>query len=143
MSSLVKVGSVFIALTISFGSDNNIKVIEQESEPNTVKTFNLNNKIQVIESELAPKEVTPIDVEKINRVRVEKSIRAKKHAKAVQQEQKTNQNKFAGIEQKKEVQQKNMLKKWSSDIDSKFPVVILKDENGQKAIKLPSNHLSK
>ena len=143
MSSLVKVGSFFIALTISFGSDNNIKVIEQESESNTVKTFNLNNKIQIIESELAPKEVTPIDVEKINRVRLEKSIRAKKHAKVVQYEQKTNQNKFAGIEQIKEVQQKNMLKKWSSDIDSKFPVVILKDENGQKAIKLPSNHLSK
>ena len=40
MSSLVKVGSIFIALTITFGSDNNTKVIEQESERNTVKTFN-------------------------------------------------------------------------------------------------------
>ena len=44
MSNLVKFGSIFIALAISFASDNSAKVVEQETISNTVKTLNLNNK---------------------------------------------------------------------------------------------------
>jgi len=62
------------------------------------------------------------------------------------QEQKNKafyQKELAGIQQVKEVQQKNVLRKWSSDIDSKLPVVILKDESGEKAVKLPTKNNSK
>ena len=146
MSNLVKFGSIFIALAITFASDNSAKVIEQETISNTVKTLNLNNKIEIIESEGINSEVVPVDVEKINRIRLQKSMKAKKHAKITLREQKNKasyQNEFAGVQQVKEIQQKNVLRKWSSDIDSKLPVVILKDESGEKAVKFPTNNISK
>ena len=73
-------------------------------------------------------------------------MKAKKHAKITLREQKNKasyQNEFAGVQQVKEIQQKNVLRKWSSDIDSKLPVVILKDESGEKAVKFPTNNISK
>ena len=146
MSNLVKYGSIFIALAITFASDNSAKVVEQEIISNTVKTINLNNEIEIIESEGINKEVVPVDVEKINRIRLQKSMKAKKHAKITLREQKNKasyQNEFAGVQQVKEIQQKNVLRKWSSDIDSKLPVVILKDESGEKAVKFPTNNISK
>ena len=146
MSNLVKYGSIFIALAITFASDNGAKVIEQETISNTVKTLNLNNKIEIIESEKVNKEVVPVDVEKISRIRLQKSMKAKKHAKITLREQKNKasyQNEFAGVQQVKEIQQKNVLRKWSSDIDSKLPVVILKNESGEKAVKFPTNNISK
>ena len=146
MSNLVKYGSIFIALAITFASDNSAKVVEQETISNTVKTLNLNNKIEIIDSEGINKKVVPVDVEKINRIRLQKSMKAKKHAKITLREQKNKasyQNEFAGVQQVKEIQQKNVLRKWSSDIDSKLPVVILKDESGEKAVKFPTNNISK
>ena len=127
MSNLVKFGSIFIALSITFASDNSAKVVEEEATRNTVKTLNLNNKIEIIESEGATKEVVPVDVEKINRIRLQKFMKAKKHATITLHEQKNKalyQNEFAGVQQVKEVQQKNVLRKWSSDIDSKLPVAV-------------------
>ena len=146
MSNLVKFGSIFIALAITFAANNNFKVVEEDAASNAVKTLNLNNKIEIIESEGATKEVVPVDVKKINRIRLQKSMKAKKHATITLKEQKNKalyQNEFAGVQQVKEVQQKNVLRKWSSDIDSKLPVVILKDESGKKAVKLPTNSYSK
>ena len=146
MNNLVKFGSIFIALAITFASDNSAKVVEQETISNTVKTLNLNNKIEITESEGINREVVPVDVEKINRIRLQKSMKAKKHAKITLREQKNKasyQNEFAGVQQVKEIQQKNVLRKWSSDIDSKLPVVILKDESGEKAVKFPTNNISK
>lgn len=146
MSNLVKFGSIFIALAITFAANNNFKVVEEDAASNAVKTLNLNNKIEIIESEGATKEVVPVDVKKINRIRLQKSMKAKKHATITLQEQKNKalyQNEFAGVQQVKEVQQKNVLRKWSSDIDSKLPVVMLKDDSGEKAVKLPTNNNSK
>tara|TARA_B100000989_G_scaffold268040_1_gene222483 strand:+ start:361 stop:798 length:438 start_codon:yes stop_codon:yes gene_type:complete len=145
MSNLVKFG-IFIALAITFAADNNAKVVEQETISKTVKTLNLNNKIEIIESEKVNKEVVPVDVEKISRIRLQKSMKAKKHATITLREQKNKasyQNEFAGVQQVKEIQQKNVLRKWSSDIDSKLPVVILKNESGEKAVKFPTNNISK
>ena len=145
MSNLVKFG-IFIALAITFAADNNAKIVEEEATSKTVKTLNLNNKIEIIESEKVNKEVVPVDVEKISRIRLQKSMKAKKHAKITLREQKNKasyQNEFAGVQQVKEIQQKNVLRKWSSDIDSKLPVVILKDESGEKAVKFPTNNISK
>ena len=146
MSNFVKFGSISIALAIIFASDNSAKVVEEETTHNTVKTLSLHNKIEIIESEEVTKEVVPVDVEKINRIRLQKSMKAKKHATITLQEQKNKalyQNEFAGVQQVKEVQQKNVLRKWSSDINSKLPVVILKNESGKKAVKLPTNNNSK
>ena len=146
MSNFVKFGSSSIALAITFASDNSAKVVEEEATHNTVKTLSLHNKIEIIESEEVTKEVVPVDVEKINRIRLQKSMKAKKHATITLQEQKNkalHQNEFAGVQQVKEVQQKNVLRKWSSDINSKLPVVILKNESGKKAVKLPTNNNSK
>ena len=145
MSNLVKFG-IFIALAITFAADNSAKIVEEEVSSKTVKTLNLNNKIEIIESEGINKEVVPVDVEKINRIRLQKSMKAKKHAKITLREQKNKasyQNEFAGVQQVKEIQQKNVLRKWSSDIDSKLPVVILKNESGEKAVKFPTNNISK
>lgn len=145
MSNLVKFG-IFIALAITFAADNNAKIVEEEATSKTVKTLNLNNKIEIIESEKVNKEVVPVDVEKISRIRLQKSMKAKKHATITLREQKNKasyQNEFAGVQQVKEIQQKNVLRKWSSDIDSKLPVVILKDESGEKAVKFPTNNISK
>ena len=120
MSNFVKFGSISIALAITFASDNSAKVVEEEATHNTVKTLSLHNKIEIIESKEVTKEVVPVDVEKINRIRLQKSMKAKKHATITLQEQKNKalyQNEFAGVQQVKEVQQKNVLRKWSSDID--------------------------
>ena len=146
MSNLVKFGSIFIALATTFAANNGFKVVEEDAASNDVKTLNLNNKIEIIESEGVTKEVVPVDVEKINRIRLQKSMKARKHATITLQEQKNKalyQNEFAGVQQVKEVQQKNVLRKWSSDIDSKLPVVMLKDDSGEKDVKLPTNNNSK
>jgi len=67
MSNLVKFGSIFIALAITFAADNSAKIVEEEAASNAVKTLNLNNKIEIIDSEGVTKEVVPVDVEKINK----------------------------------------------------------------------------
>ena len=42
MSNLVKFGSIFLALAITFAADNSAKVVEEEAASNAVKTLNLN-----------------------------------------------------------------------------------------------------
>ena len=135
MNSLFKFSTIFIVFTFVFASENNPIVADENSEVN-----NTNSNIQAIDSE-----VLPIDVEKINESRIQKSIREKKYAQSVLKKQQETQKEHQEILESriKKDKEKSVFKRWSSDARSKFSVITLKRENGNKAIKLPSTPESK
>ena len=135
MKSLFRFSTIFIVFTFVFASENNPIVADENSEVN-----NTDSNIQAIDSE-----VLPIDVEKINESRIQKSIREKKYAQSIlkkQQGAKKEQQELLENQIKKD-KEKSVFKRWSSDARSKFSVITLKRENGNKAIKLPSSPESK
>ena len=83
--------------------------------------------------------------QKINESRIQKSVREKKYAQSIlkkQQEAQKEQQELLESQIKKD-KEKSVFKRWSSDARSKFSVITLKRENGNKAIKLPSTPESK
>ena len=135
MKSLSKISTIFIFFTFVFASENNSTIDGENTDVN-----NTDSNIQAIDSE-----VLPIDVEKINESRIQKSIREKKYAQSIlkkQQKAKKEQQELLESQIKKD-KEKSVFKRWSSDARSKFSVITLKRENGNKAIKLPSTPESK
>ena len=86
------------------------------------------------------KRQVPIDIEKINETRIEKSIRDKRHSMTVLKDlKKKDAVKKDFIErQTKKSRKDEILKRWSSDIHSKMSVGTIKGEDGSAALKLPS-----
>ena len=130
MKSLIRVSSIFIVLSIAFASE-----IKEE----------LAGEVQVNSTEAPDKQllqsnVAPIDIEKINEVRIEKSIRDKRHSMTVLKElKKKDAIKKDFIEkQTKKINKNEILKRWSTDIHSKMSVATIKGEDGSAALKLPS-----
>ena len=135
MKSLSRFSTIFIVFTFVFASENNSTITGENTDVN-----NTDSNIQAIDSE-----VLPIDVEKINESRIQKSIREKKYAQSIlkkQQKAKKEQQELLESQIKKD-KEKSVFKRWSSDARSKFSVITLKRENGNKAIKLPSTPESK
>ncbi len=128
MKKVLTLCSVLMMVAIN-ASDNKS---EPTAEP---KNNNVNPDMQLIESE-----VLPIEVDKIRKQRIEKSVREKKYVESVLKNQKSvskYQNdvveSISGKNQKKDV-----LRRWSLDARSKISVATVKGANGEKAIKLPS-----
>ena len=135
MKSLSRFSTIFIVFTFVFASENN-SIVDGEN----TDVSNTDSNIQAIDQE-----VLPIDVEKINESRIQKSIREKKYAQSIlkkQQEAQKEQQELLESQIKKD-KEKSVFKRWSSDARSKFSVITLKRENGNKAIKLPSAQESK
>ena len=135
MKSLSRISTIFIVFTFVFASENN-SIVDGEN----TDVSNTDSNIQAIDQE-----VLPIDVEKINESRIQKSIREKKYAQSIlkkQQEAQKEQQELLESQIKKD-KEKSVFKRWSSDARSKFSVITLKRENGNKAIKLPSAPESK
>jgi len=135
MKSLSRISTIFIVFTFVFASENNPIVADENSEVN-----NKDSNLQAIDSE-----VLPIEVEKINESRIQKSIREKKYAQSVLNKQQGAQNKQQKMLENriKKDKEKSIFKRWASDARSKLSVITLKRENGNKTIKLPSNPESK
>ena len=135
MKSLSRISAIFIVFTFVFASENNSTIAGENTDVN-----NTNSNIQAIDSE-----VLPIDVEKINESRIQKSVREKKYAQSVlkkQQEAHNEQQEILESRIKKD-KGKSVFQRWSSDARSKLSAITLKRENGNKAIKLPSTPDSK
>ena len=129
MKSLIRVSSIFIVLSIAFASDAKEEMVNEVQVNNTESS----NK-QLLQSG-----VVPIDIEKINEVRIQKSIQDKKYAqKILKQHMDNNPNQKEDELSARKVDKKNVLKKWSADLRSKLPVVEFKGKNGEKTINLPS-----
>ena len=130
MKSLSRVSAIFIFFTFVFASENNSTI---SSENTGVK--NTDSNIQAIDSE-----ILPIDVEKINESRIQKSIQEKKYAKSVLKKQQEAHKEQQGILESRieKDKEKSVFKRWASDARSKLSVITLKRENGNKTIKLPS-----
>ena len=135
MKSLFRFSTIFIVFTFVFASENNPIVADENSEVN-----NTDSNIQAIDSE-----VLPIDVEKINKSRIQKSIREKKYAQSVLKKQQETQKEHQEILESriKKDKEKSVFKRWASDARSKLSVITLKSENGNRTIKLPSTPDSK
>ena len=130
MKSLSRISTIFIVFTFVFASENNSTFDDKNTDVNDT-----GSNIQAIDSE-----VLPIDVEKINESRIQKSVREKKYAQSVlkkQQEAHKEQQEILESRIKKD-KEKSIFKRWASDARSKLSVITLKTENGSKAIKLPS-----
>ena len=130
MKSLSRISTIFIVFTFVFASENNSTIAGENTDVN-----NTNSNIQAIDSE-----VLPIDVEKINESRIQKSVREKKYAQSVlkkQQEAHNEQQEILESRIKKD-KEKSIFKRWASDARSKLSVITLNRENGNKTIKLPS-----
>ena len=130
MKNLSRISTIFIVFTFVFASEDNSTISGENTDVN-----NTDSNIQAIDQE-----VLPIDVEKINESRIQKSIREKKYAQSIlkkQQGAKKEQQELLESQIKKD-KEKSVFKRWSSDARSKFSVITLKRENGDKVIKLPS-----
>ena len=77
MKSLLRISTIFIVFTFVFASENNLILAGENTDVN-----NTDSNIQAIDQE-----VLPIDVEKINESRIQKSIRDKKYAQSVLKKQ--------------------------------------------------------
>ena len=135
MKSLFRISTIFIVFTFVFALENNSTISGENTGVN-----NTDSNMQAIDSE-----VLPIDVEKINESRIQKSIMEKKYAQSVlkkQQEGQKEQQELLESRIKKD-KGKSVFQRWSSDARSKLSVITLKRENGNKSIKLPSTPDSK
>ena len=130
MKSLIRVSSIFIVLSIAFASESKEEMAGEVQVNNT----------EVPDKQLLQSDVVPIDIEKINEVRVEKSIRDKRHSMTVLKElKKKDAIKKDFIERQTKTSSKDeILKRWSTDIHSKMSVATIKGEDGSAALKLPS-----
>ena len=113
-----------------------VNASDNKSEPTVQpESNNVNPDMQLIEPE-----VLPVEVDKIKKQRIEKSVREKKYAESVLKNQKSvskHQNDvIESISEKN--QKKDVLRRWSLDARSKISVATVKGANGEKAIKLPS-----
>jgi len=130
MKSLSRISTIFIVFTFVFASENNSTIAGENTDVN-----NKGSNIQAIDLE-----VLPIDVEKINESRIQKSVREKKYAQSVLKKQHEVQKEQQGILESriKKDKEKSIFKRWASDARSKLSVITLKRENDNKTIKLPS-----
>ena len=130
MKSLLRASSIFIALSIAFASGTKEELVSEVQVNNT----------EVPDKQLLQSGVVPIDIEKINEVRIEKSIRDKRHSMTVLKDlKKKDAIKKDFIERQTKKSNKNeILKRWSTDIHSKMSVATIKGEDGSAALKLPS-----
>ena len=130
MKSLSGISTIFIVFTFVFASENNLTIVGENTDVN-----NTDSNIQAIDSE-----VSPIDIEKINESRIQKSILEKKYAQSVLKKQQGDQKEKQEILESriKKDKEKSIFKRWASDARSKLSVITLKRENGNKTIKLPS-----
>ena len=130
MKSLLRVSSIFIVLSVAFASETKEDLVSEVQVNNT----------ETPDKQLLQSGVAPIDIEKINEIRIEKSIRDKRHSMTVLKElKKRDAVKKDFIEmQTKKSNKKEILKRWSTDIHSKMSVATIKGEDGSAALKLPS-----
>ena len=130
MKSLIRVSSIFIVLSIAFASETKEELVSEVQVNNT----------EAPEKQLLQSGLVPIDIEKINETRIEKSIRDKRHSMTVLKDlKKKDAVKKDFIErQTKKSSKDEILKRWSSDIHSKMSVATIKGEDGSAALKLPS-----
>tara|TARA_B100001287_G_scaffold42097_1_gene31197 strand:+ start:707 stop:1105 length:399 start_codon:yes stop_codon:yes gene_type:complete len=127
MKSPFLISAIFIVFSFVFASEN-ISITGEKS-----KDKNSGSNIQAIDSE-----VLPVDIEKITKTRIEKSIMDKKYAQKILEKHTSSE-----IDQKEEllsekVDKNTILKKMSADIRSKLSVVKFKGKAGEKSIDLPS-----
>ena len=129
MKSLIRVSFIFIVLSITFASETKEEMASDAQVNNT----------GAANKQLLQPGVVPIDIEKINEVRIQKSIQDKKYAqKILKQHMDNNPNQKEDELSARKVDKKNVLKRWSADLRSKLPVVEFKGKNGEKTINLPS-----
>ena len=130
MKSLIRVSSIFIVLSIAFALETKEEMVGEVQVNNT----------EAPDKQLLQSGVAPIDIEKTNEVRIEKSIRDKRHSMTVLKElKKKDAIKKDFIERQTKKSSKNeILKRWSTDIHSKMSVATIKGEDGSAALKLPS-----
>ena len=130
MKSLLRVSSIFIVLSVAFASETKEDLVSEVQVNNT----------ETPDKQLLQSGVAPIDIEKINEIRIEKSIRDKRHSMTVLKElKKRDAVKKDFIEmQTKKSNKKEILKRWSTDIHSKMSVATIKGEDGSAALKLSS-----
>jgi len=130
MKSLIRVSSIFIVLSIAFASETKEEMVGEVQVNNT----------EAPDKKLLQSGVAPIDIEKINEVRIVKSIRDKRHSMTVLKElKKKDAIKKDFIERRSKKSSKDeILKRWSTDIHSKMSVATIKGEDGSAALKLPS-----
>ena len=128
MKKVLTFCSVLMMVIVNASDNKSEPTVEPESN-------NVNPDMQLIEPE-----VLPIEVDKIKKQRIEKSVREKKYAESVLKNQKSV-SKYQNdvVESISERNQKeDVLKRWSLDARSKISVATVKGSNGEKAIKLPS-----
>ena len=128
MKKVLTFCSVFMMVIINASDNKSEPTVEPESN-------NVNPDMQ-----LTTPELLPVEVDKIKKQRIEKSVREKKYAESVLKNRKSV-SKYQNdvVESISERNQKeDVLKRWSLDARSKISVATVKGANGEKAIKLPS-----
>ena len=136
MKTISKISSILMLFTFAFASD--AKTAMSESAENIKNVAPVK---QLIKSELvSTNEVVPFNIDQMKKSRIEKSIRHKKYTDAVLKNLKSSEKAQKNITEDfvHESRKKDVLKRWSTDINSKATVINVKKLNGESAFKLPS-----
>ena len=129
MKSLLRFSSTFIVFTFIFAS-------ETKEELKKLELLNGNSEP---DKQLVVSEPLQIDIEKITKTRIEKSINDKKYAQKILKQHTVNDSNLEkNSSSAKKLDKKNVLEKWSADLRSKLSVVKFEGKNGKKTINIPS-----
>ena len=152
MKSLLRISSIFIALAVVFGSNNNVSSTETANE-NSAKYITNNNQSSDIQQIIAPTDLKRIKKIRFEKARVEKikskSVLNTHRNKDLVRDSAPNPNieligEDAIVNRKmQEMKGQNIFSDFSSKIEEKYLIRNVKNSSEKSAIKFPTKNESK
>ena len=146
MKHISRILSLIIVVSFAFALDNSGSNSSQKStdEKTAIQTEASSNDVSDL-SILSP--AAPIDVNKINQIRMVKAKRKRSFSNHLLQQ---NKNKRSQLTESnvgaadasslaREKNKKQIFQKMTNDISSKYPTITLEGKDGQSALKFPDN----
>ena len=146
MKHISRILSLIIVASFAFAIDNSGSNSSQKSTDEKI----------IIQTEQSPQSVsnvntlmpaTPIDVNKINQIRMTKAKRKKSYSNHLLQQHKNDSSQLTvtgngsqdATMSTREKRKNEIVQNIITDIHAKYPMIILEGKNGKSALKFPDN----
>ena len=146
MKHISRILSLIILVSFAFAIDNSGSNSSQKStdEKTAIQTEASSNDVSDL-SILSP--AAPIDVNKINQIRMIKAKRKRSFSNHLLQQNKNNKSQLTesivgaadASALAREKNKKQIFQKMANDISAKYPTITLEGKDGQSALKFPEN----
>ena len=146
MKHISRILSLIILVSFAFAIDNSGSNSSQKStdEKTAIQTEASSNDVSDL-SILSP--AAPIDVNKINQIRMTKAKRKRSYSNHLLQQHKNNKSQLTesivgaadASALAREKNKKQIFQKMANDISAKYPTITLEGKDGQSALKFPDN----